>query len=190
MGSDNQIEKSSQTGLDAEVKTSESRRKLIRGALIGAPVLLALKSTPVLACNCKLPSGFSTSGNLSRNKGATCTQPAHPPSYWKTHYSSTTLKFTGTNCLVTTSFNSIFGPPNDPQNRMFKVVLQSGDNLSSLVVAAYLGIKSNYFVSGITIPNIKAMWRGSYRLTGGPINWTPYQCEHYLRYVMGLQLLP
>lgn len=174
----------------AEVKTSEGRRKLIRGALVGAPILLALKSTPVLACNCKLPSGFSTSGNLSRNGGnaaaARCQSPARGPSYWKSHYDRSTKKFSGTNVTTTTSFNSIF-LPGDPLNRNLLVVLQSGDsNFSSLVVAAYLGIKSRYFVGGISITNIQQMWSGNYKPHGNTIPWTATECTDYLKYVMGV----
>jgi hypothetical protein len=146
--------------VEAGEKTSESRRKLVRGVLLGAPILLALKSTPVLACNCKLPSGFSTSGNLSRNGGATCTQPAHNPSYWPSHI-GWDKKFTGT-----------------------------GVNLASLVVTAYLDIKANYFVAGVTTQNIVYMWKGTYKPLGATTFWTAAECENYLRYTMGLPLNP
>jgi hypothetical protein len=188
MDSENKLNSDKQPEVGAETKTSEKRRKLIRGALIGAPVLLALKSTPVLACNCKLPSGFSTSGNLSRNGGATCTQPAHKPSYWKSHYSSTTKKFSNTNVTTTTLFNSVFSPT-DPLNRNLLAVLQSGDsNFASLVVAAYLGLKSGYFVAGISETNIKQMWSGTYKPPGKTIPWNATECTDYLKYVMGVPL--
>ena len=44
-----------------------NRRKLIQTGLAGAPLLMALKSVPALAADCKQPSGFSASGNLSQN---------------------------------------------------------------------------------------------------------------------------
>jgi len=186
--SGNQVDQNKQP--EAEVKTSEGRRRLIRGTLVGAPILLALKSTPVLASNCKLPSGFSTSGNLSRNGGATCTQPAHQPSYWPSHINPTDGKFTGTGLLKTTPFNSVFGPPSDPLNRNFLTVLNSGVNFASLVVAAFLDIKALYYVAGITTLNIQDMWKGNYKPPGSINNWTVAESENYLRYTMGLPLNP
>jgi hypothetical protein len=46
-------------------------------------VLLALKSTPVLAGNCKQPSGFSVSGNLSATGGKNCSSPFPSISDWQ-----------------------------------------------------------------------------------------------------------
>lgn len=57
-------QRTTEAGVNA---TQNKRRNLIQTGLVGCPVLLALKSTPVLAANCKLPSGFSVSGNFSRN---------------------------------------------------------------------------------------------------------------------------
>ncbi len=174
---------------EAEEKASEGRRKLIRGALVGAPILLALKSSPVLACNCKLPSGFSTSGNLSRNGGATCTQPAYKPSYWKSHYNHSTKKFSGiysSTIKTTTPFKDVFGG-NDA--RTFLEVLGLGDTVfSALVAAAYLGIKAGHFVSGVSESNIKQMWSNTYIPLGNTIPWNAIECTDYLKYVMGLPL--
>lgn len=185
--SGNQVEQNKP--LDAEVKTSEGRRKLIRGALVGAPILLALKSTPVLACNCKLPSGFSTSGNLSRNGGATCTQPAYKPSYWKSHYNHYTKKFKdidNSTIRTTTPFKDVFGG-NDA--RTFLEILGLGDTVfSALVAAAYLGKKAGHFVSGVSEINIKQMWKGTYKPHGNTIPWSATECTDYLKYVMDVQL--
>lgn len=186
MALENQNGTNEQPVVEAGEKTSESRRKLVRGVLLGAPILLALKSTPVLACNCKLPSGFSTSGNLSRNGGATCTQPAHNPSYWPSHI-GWDKKFTGTGILKTTPFKDVFG---GSDTRTFLTVLQSGVNLASLVVTAYLDIKANYFVAGVTTQNIVYMWKGTYKPLGATAFWTAAECENYLRYTMGLPLNP
>lgn len=175
---------------------SESRRRLIRGGLIGAPIILTLKSAPVLACNCKLPSGFSTSGNLSRNHGDTCDRPAYKPDYWKTHLTppvktrdgALKSKFLNTDVFTDKLFNSIFG--GNDKRTLFQV-LETGVNLASLVVSAYLGINSKpkHFVSGIFESDIKNMWRGSYVPNGSRIPWKANESENYLRYVMGLPLL-
>lgn len=169
-----------------EVKTSENRRKLIRGAVIGAPILLALKSTPVLACNCKQPSGFSTSGNLSQNAGSTCTQPARDCSYWLGHKEKVNghYCFTGTGVQIDTPFKSIFG---GTDSSTCIHVLGLG-TLQSLVVSAYLGIKANYFVTGISANDIKAMWYQTYTPPHGTSRWNAAECENYLRYTMGLPL--
>lgn len=186
MKPDRAMDNNEQREIATDVKTSENRRKLIRGGLIGAPILLALKSTPVLACNCKLPSGFSTSGNLSRNGGATCTDPAKGPAWWPSHIGSDN-KFSGTGVPKTTPFNSIFG---GSDTRSFLTVLNAGISFASLVVAAYLDVKATSFVSGISDLNIKQMWSGTYKPTPTSVTWTLAQGENYLRYTMGLALNP
>ena len=185
MESRNQMDSNGPPKLEADVKTSISRRKLIQRGLVVAPVLLALKSTPVLACNCKLPSGFSTSGNLSRNAGATCSEPAHQPSWWLNHISSG--KFGG---AVSTSsvFNAKFGVTYE--TRTFLAILQGGTiNLTSLLVSAYIGKKVGYFVSGISIADLKNMAKGTYKPPHSSATWTNLESENYLRYVMGLNLV-
>ncbi len=170
---------------------SGNRRKLIRGGVIGAPVLLALKSTPVLACNCKQPSGFSTSGNLSRNGGASCTDPAKSPTYWSANtydkYSSrgrATKYFRYANVRADTKFKDVFGGTDE---RKFIDVLGEG-SFASLVVAAYLNLKAGRFVSGVSLSSVQEMWNGTYRPTAGAPPWTKEEGENYLRYVMGLPL--
>lgn len=58
--------KNQQDQTSPESRMAESRRRLVQAGLASAPLFLVLKSTPVLATNCKNPSGFSVSGNLSR----------------------------------------------------------------------------------------------------------------------------
>jgi len=169
-----------------EISHSEIRRKLLRGGLIGAPVLLALKSTPVLACNCKLPSGFSTSGNLSRNGGASpCTDPARSPAWWPNHIEKT-QKFSGTSISKNAPFNSIF---TGSDGRPLINVLNSGITFSSLVVAAYLDISASRFVPGVSILDIKKMWNGTYQPRFNTRVRSLLENENYLRYTMGLPLI-
>lgn len=75
--------------LDAEVQpaVAETRRRLLKGGLAGAPVLMTLASRPVLAGGneaggmCKSPSGF-TSLKASQHRGeAICL--GRTPGYWK-----------------------------------------------------------------------------------------------------------
>lgn len=60
---------------------SQTRRNLLRAGAIGAPALVTLKPASVVACSCKLPSGFSVSGNLSRGP-KTCADPSETASVW------------------------------------------------------------------------------------------------------------
>lgn len=185
MESENQTTDSKHAELESDIKTCTKRRKLIRAGLLGAPALLALKSTPVLAVNCKLPSGFSTSGNLSRNGGATCTEAANGPTYWPSHITSS--QFTGTGISKNTQFNSIFG---GTDTRSFLQVLNSGVNFASLIVAAYLDVKASSFVSGVSDVDITRMWSGTYQPPGSTSYWSAAESENYLRYAMGLPLNP
>ena len=70
---------------------SKSRRNLLRAGAIGAPALITLKPAQVLACNCKLPSGFSVSGNLSRGP-KNCADPAEVASVWVNRVTKTAVK--------------------------------------------------------------------------------------------------
>ncbi len=187
MESENQVGQINQPGVDTEAQTSEGRRKLIRGALVGAPILLALKSTPVLAINCKLPSGFSTSGNLSRNAGATCTEPAAGPVYWRTAISGS--EFTGTGVSKNAAFNSIFSPSSD-STKLINILDTGSINFSTLVIAAYLDAKASAFLPGVSALNVQQMWAGTYVPTGSVSPWTLAESENYLRYVMGQPLNP
>ncbi|MBP7393048.1 MAG: hypothetical protein KA945_04340 [Zoogloea sp.] len=74
----------SQVAKSDSAVSQKGRRRLVQAGLAGAPLLMALKSTPVLASNCKLPSGFSVSGNLSRPRDYVCTEFINQGvSFWK-----------------------------------------------------------------------------------------------------------
>ena len=62
---------------------SRSRRNLLRAGALGAPALVALKPAPVIACTCKLPSGFTVSGNASRGI-KNCADPGRKAYTWRT----------------------------------------------------------------------------------------------------------
>ncbi|MFG6431711.1 hypothetical protein [Roseateles sp. LYH14W] len=61
---------------------SKARRNLLRASMIGGPTLIALKPASVIACSCKLPSGFTVSGNASRGP-KNCADPSEVASVWK-----------------------------------------------------------------------------------------------------------
>lgn len=187
MEPENKPEENGQPGIAVDSRRSESRRRLLRGGLIGVPLLLALKSTPVLACNCKLPSGFSTSGNLSRNGGKppTCTDPAKGPTWWPNNVEKN-KNFWRTNISKDTPFNSIF---TSGDRRPLIAVLNSGVSLQSLCVAAYLNVHTSRFVPGVTKQDIKKMWNGTYRPRFNTRVRSLLENENYLRYSMGLPLI-
>lgn len=67
---------------------SQTRRNLLRAGAIGAPALVTLKPASVVACSCKLPSGFSVSGNLSRGP-KNCADPSETASIWRPRVTKT-----------------------------------------------------------------------------------------------------
>lgn len=189
MKSESQIGHDKQPEVTAAMESSAKRRKLIRGGMVGVPVLLALKSTPVLAQNCKLPSGFSTSGNLSRNGGAACSEPANGPAYWKTHITGS--NFTGTTVSKNAKFSDIFVPSGDTR-KLIDILNTNIIDFTSLVIAAYIDTKTvpSSFIGNVSATDIQLMWNGSYQPVVGAPFWTAAQSENYLRYAMGLPLNP
>ena len=171
------------------------RRRLLRAGLMGAPALLALKSSPVLAVNCKLPSGFSASGNFSKTGKNSCATPAPVPSAWSTRISSSgsSKRYTGTTITPTTLFTSVgfdFRTGYFTDTETFSSVLARGNgNIAALTASAYLASISN---GGATFANsntIKAMWNngvlaGNYAAGSGVV-WGQPQVKNYLLYVTG-----
>src|SRR5438046_7128669 len=58
---------------------STTRRRLLRGGLAAAPVMMTLVSRPVLAQTCTTPSGY-VSANASRPGGSSCS--GYGPRHW------------------------------------------------------------------------------------------------------------
>jgi hypothetical protein len=93
--------------------TDVMRRRLIRGGLATAPVLLSISSRSVMACESTTPSCF---GSLSASRPDVLVPVSgQPPSYWCTHHSAwpsschpTTTKGVGGHSA--TLFKSCFSP--------------------------------------------------------------------------------
>jgi len=178
-------------GVDTPAPALTGRRRLLRAGLMGAPALLALKSSPVLAVNCKLPSGFSASGNFSKTGKNSCATPAPVPSAWSTRISSG--KYTGTTITPATLFTSVgfnFRTGYFTNTETFSSVLARGNgNIAALTASAYLASISN---GGATFANsntIRAMWNngvlgGSYAAGSGVV-WGETQVKKYLLYATG-----
>jgi hypothetical protein len=175
--------------------TSEGRRRLLRAGLMGAPALLALKSAPVLACNCKLPSGFSASGNLSRTGATNCSDRAPRPSEWPGKCNSSTKKY-GTSSVkssesLVTNYQFAAGGGLLAATTIGQALVMGSNEKVNLIAAAFLNVRTGNFPSGITEANVRAMWSGL--LNGGykpnaasSVVWNQDQILKYLRYVMGL----
>lgn len=185
MEPNNKMDHIEQSKDEAETVKSEGRRKLVQGGMLAVPVLMALKSTPALAVNVKQPSGFSTSGNLSNPSVVAAADRANGPVYWVAAYGNNN-KFNGTGnpgVRTDTTFKSIFTTSSDTTSLL--AVLQSGINTQSVFVSAYLDVRANGFVPGITVSKLQDMWNGNFSPVLGII-WTRADSETYLRYTMGL----
>ncbi|MBV8603302.1 MAG: hypothetical protein JO224_01330 [Pelomonas sp.] len=179
-----------------------SRRRLLRGGLVAAPAVLALKSTPVLACNCKLPSGFSVSGNLSHGGAKNCTQPTSTPSGWSGRCSGSPLCYNSTNWRTTDHFGGASGGGTKGcglvtngtyGNHPLATCLNLGDSHpQALATACYLeGWRSGSLDGSTGFPHystIAAVWNGycagSYSPTAG-VTWNQTQIHNYLLYLTG-----
>ncbi|WP_457420170.1 hypothetical protein [Roseateles sp. P5_E7] len=177
------------------------RRQLLRSGLAVAPAVLALKATPVMACNCKQPSGFSVSGNLSRNGGKACAAPGRRPSQWTPtsgYYAGVlgTKKVSalkGTVTLTTTAFSIVAGSAND---KTVSSALAGGDSdLLALFIAVYLEAKATGGAYYPSTDMVVLMWNQTvattvgYRPTGAatPV-WQKSEVTKYLLYLTGQAL--
>lgn len=173
--------KSAPIAESAPGQTNDTRRKLVRGGLAGAPLLMALKSTPVLAGNCKLPSGFSVSGNQSQIKAgiATCQQ-APGVTYWKANCPDTSKTFVS---IFTT------GPKNTSVTTLASALNLGG--IEARFAAAYFNLITNQFstTSPFSLTELVKMWdlgvKGStgYTATTG-VTWRQPEIENYFNYLM------
>lgn len=170
--------------------TSEVRRKLVRGGLLGAPVLLALKSTPVLAVNCKAPSGFTVSGNLSQTNSDNCLDAAQGPAYWLSPSGTDADNFTNTGVKKNAKFSTYFS--NSPSsNYMLNDALSAG-GLVAKIVAAFLDASITPKQFPIDATEVQKMWNlgvngvGYYPFGSGTIVWYAVEVEDYLNYAMHL----
>lgn len=171
------------------------RRQLLRGGLATAPALLALKSSPVLACNCKLPSGFSVSGNLSRSGGKNCTAPGSKPSVWKTKLTGS--NYTGTSIPKSKQFNTLtVGSTTFQVNATYPTATmdtclgKGNTNLQAMCCAVYLDA---LVTGGVNFPSpqmVADMWnKGVISSTGYPVPggagivWKTTEVTNYFLYL-------
>ena len=177
------------TPTDINAAPRKGRRKLIQAGIAGAPVLLALKSTPVLAGNCKHPSGFSVSGNLSATGGKNCSSPFPGPTDWIKNPSTWPSGIT-----PDTVFKTALGANALGQADTFTLGEALGDTanpLNAKAAAVFLGSFS-YGPPGPAV--IKALWTdgvqgGGYAslgYTNESTTWHQTEVAKYFDYLLGL----
>lgn len=173
---------------------SPRRRRLIKLGATAAPAVLALKSTPVMACNCKIPSGFSTSGADSR-KVTACADPGKTPSAWGANCSSSSpYKYSGTNYNKNTTFSSAgFTTTATYTDKTFSQLMKTGMNqdLQALIVAVFLEGSINGGTKFPNITTVRKMWNegvlsGTYKpYSGLTTTWDAAKVKKYLLYLTG-----
>jgi hypothetical protein len=184
------------------VRLSSSRRRaLLKG--IGAPAVITLAASPAMACNCKLPSGFSVSGNLSRTgqQGTGCADGAKRPSVQRGLHSSgnytalggsTTIARTKL-CKDHVSMTGASGTCAITSTQTYDTILGIDDtDIRSLFASCYI-IASRY--GGSTFPTtttLVGMWNsvkggGTYTPPAATVAWTREGVRKYLMYLTGQQ---
>lgn len=172
---------------------SGSRRRLLRGGLVAAPTLLALTTTPVLACNCKLPSGFTASGNFSQTGSYNCTAPGTTPVGWKSKV-DTQGKYTGTGVDRYTTFASVFGGTDTTTFWNLFCLTTANSDARALAAAVYLQSIVNGGYQFPYMSLVQKMWKdteGSGRftaVTAPVVTWTRADVVVYFKYLTGVSI--
>ena len=166
---------------------ASKRRRFVRRGVIGAPVLLALKSAPVLACNCKQPSGFSVSGNASQAaKGQTCS-PASKPILISNSEPLRSKLFAKGGAGLTLPTVLPYGKT--AANYTLGDALSGATTDAALIAAAYIDATYGHFSPGVANTTVSKMWNdtvtGTYAPTPG-VTWTRTDVINYLKYVMAI----
>lgn len=169
--------------------SSPGRRRLLRAGAIGAPALLALKSTPVFATtNCKQPSGFTVSGNASHNAGKSCVS-ALPPSSWVNNCDQSGC-YSGTTCKPAHMYSSLSLSCKVYSDKQLSSCLTQGNgNAQALALACYLQAcnPNMQFPTKATIQNIwnQGVCGAGYPVPGTTVTWGSKQCIQYFQYLTG-----
>jgi len=172
---------------------SPQRRRLIHAGLSAAPVVLLATSPAVHAANCKSPSGFSVSGNLSRNAGIGCTDGgvAHTPNYWSTNVTGSG-SYKGSGAIFPTTLFSARFPALGPYPDASFGTLLSSSNISDQSLFAAVFLEAGLPSPPVGFPDrnmIKDMWRGvtgsGYAVPNSTVVWDKTAILKYLMYLTG-----
>lgn len=167
-----------------------NRRKLIQTGLAGAPLLMALKSVPALAAECKQPSGFSASGNLSQNGTAPCAPKMNGVTFWQAYAAANPPTVDD---LDNKTFGGVF-TASAGRTETIRAIITGTDTagdapLERQIVAAWLSAKAGSPL--FTAAQAIAMWNEG--VVGGSwhpnpsvpsVSWGKVQVKQYLDYVL------
>ena len=177
---------------DSPLPSKPRRRLLLKASLGAAPTVMLLHATPVLAANCKSPSGFSVSGNLSRNGGTACPiQLGRTPSFWAANLSGNGAYVGSGQLKPSTLFSERFPALHGYPDASFGTILgasNTGDQ--ALFVAVYLESVLHTDDGFPTRAMIKDMWQGvgtgaGYAVPNTSIVWSKASILKYLLYLTG-----
>ena len=177
---------------DRFAKVLPSRRRLIAGGLVAAPIVASIQSRKALAADCLTPSG-NLSGNVSTGaQVGTCTGKS---AYYWSHLGGG--QWPGGSSTANGSFHPAFasGPIANLGSDSMKQVVDYYSNateakwLAAYIVAAYLNVLAGY----ISIPGfdqtalvnlVKGIW-GDYALYGvykvnPTVSWDASKIKTYL----------
>lgn len=178
----------------------ENRRRLLKGGMAAAPVLMTLASRPVLGGGgdtpgeCKTPSGFA-SGNVSQH-GTPHYCSGRTPGYWKAHleawpppyYPTTTSGPGGHTATLFHSPTTGLNGTQFPGKTMLEVLNMGGGDYIALarhIVAALLNAKAGLVPPEVLSESaVRDIWnsyvaKGYYEPTAG-IKWYPDDIVTYL----------
>ncbi len=173
------------------------RRRLLRGGLATAPVLLTLVSRSVLAQQCMTPSGYVSANASTAGRGMACT--GRTPGYWRQsqHFSAWTPPYypttvSGPGGHNATLFDSVFSP-HYPNKTLLDVlqpqVVGAGppNDVARHIVAALLNVAAGW-TPVLTPTVLKDMWKeyltkGSFSPSSGA-SWNHDELIDYLLITM------
>jgi hypothetical protein len=181
--------------------TSSSRRRLLRGGLAAAPVLMTVASRPVMAQDCTTSSAHTSLGGSRQIVQQSCT--GRGPAYWisqngsKAWPSGYLMQTQGSSSKVATTFGSVFGSAYGYGDLSMLQVLQAGQSsfdkagLAAHLVAAVLNAEALYTpASVLSVAMAQDIWsdynsRGYFEPTAG-VRWDSAQIIDWLKTTMPL----
>lgn len=180
--------------------TLASRRRLLRGGLAAAPVLMTVASRPVMAQDCTTSSAHTSLGGSREIVQQSCT--GRGPAYWIAQNGSKAwpsgyLMQTQGSSKVATTFGSVFGSAYGYGELSMLQVLQAGQSsfdkagLAAHLVAAVLNAEAAYTPATVlSIAKAQDIWsdynsRGYFEPTAG-VRWDSAQTIDWLKTTMPL----
>lgn len=187
---------------DIQAASVETRRRLLKGGLAGAPVLMTLASRPAHATGavCATPSGYYSAQTFHSHNPQNVTCTGLTPGYWKTHIDPGDHPYAWPSPYIPTTtfapptpatkFNDVFGSNPFPANviTLLDVLNQGGGGAIAVgrhIVAALLNAKSGT-ATVLTVAQVLAIWANfassgfvSYQVSPGVI-WSASQLDDYL----------